>query len=94
MITIKTGKSFTTSCGSVFTDRAVALAHEKMLARTDRLKAVEFNGFVLDGLGHGIVYESEMADFIADNAEAILEALTVRESRGRPSKAKSAPVFG
>lgn len=88
-ITIKASKSFTTSDNLIFTERAHAVAHEKKLARAVQLASVSFSDdsrvMENDG-GHQIIYMSDLPAFLAHNAEAIIEALSVRESRGRKAK--------
>lgn len=90
-ISIKATKAFQTTDGQVHSDRKVAVKHESALARKKALSALNFvfppdmkvddREAGVDGNGF-LVADSDLVQFIVDNGDAILVALTVKQARG------------
>jgi hypothetical protein len=81
-ISITRAASFTTSDNAVFSTREAAMAHEKFLVRRNRLiDAKLVKAETEEGALSAI-------NFIAAHADALIELLTVKQTRGRKSAAE------
>jgi hypothetical protein len=93
MISIKQVASYTTSDGTSHTTREAAVKHEIYLQRVKNLTTVPLgdkNGlsFVNEDAGSDqrVLLITDIPQFIAENADAILAALTIKQNRGRAAK--------
>lgn len=83
-IVLNSTKTITTADGATFTARKDALKHGIKLAQRARLEALSFNVSVSQEseIGNwGYVQTDDLVAFVADNADAILEALTIKQTR-------------
>jgi hypothetical protein len=85
MISIKKTASYTASDNTPHPTREAAIAHETLLQRKARLK--EF--FDKDGA----LFEQNNVDYLAEKGDAIIAALSVKQTRG-PRKPKVTPAAG
>lgn len=87
IIKVKSVQKFTTSDSAEFDTREEAVAHETYLTRKKALDGIEFDLPNSDDVDQPCVYMEDVADFIAAHGDKILEALTVKQNRGRKAKA-------
>lgn len=83
-ISLSTTKTITTSDGTSFVHRKDAMKHAIKLVQRARLGALSFDVSIAqeyDSEGWSYVQVDDLAAFIAANADAILEALTIKPTR-------------
>lgn len=92
-ISLSTTKTITTADGASFPTRKDAMKHAIKLAQRARLEMLSFDitSAEADDRGNACYYTDNLAEFVARNADVILEALTVKQAR-KPRTPKDTPV--
>lgn len=89
---IKKAPTYITSDGARFNEHGSAVAHEKFLKRMEQLRSCSLNTdlFGVEDDGRKTLEESDLSEFLARNADALIDMLTVKSNRGRKPRQPAA----